>query len=236
MEKLCYALWRAQDEAPEHFDARLLGELGPALPETGAQGVKICLADAEVAPGAGLFPEFRVQAPHAMISFWVDSAYHRAPSEAALAGTAARLAGFSVLESSVMPTPDPPVDGRRANGFTQIAFFAGRADLSRSELLAIWLDEHTTVAVETQSTFAYVQNVVVRPLTPDAPPWTSIVEETFPLQALSDQSVFFDAEGSPGRMAENYGRLMQSCARFIDFETMQLLLSGEYRFGAVSPD
>ena len=235
MEKLCYALWRAHDETPERFNARLLGELGPALPKVGAQDVKICVADAEVAPGAGLSPDFRLRAPQAMVSFWVDSAYYRAAAEDALGGSTGRLAGFSVLESAVMPTPDPRMDGRRAAGFTQIAFFTGRPDLSRSELLAVWLDEHTAVAIETQSTFAYVQNVVVRPLTPDAPAWTCIVEETFPLEALSDQSVFFDAEGSPSRLAENYGRLMQSCARFIDFETIQLLVSGEYRFGGDSP-
>lgn len=236
MEKLCYALWRAHDEPPERFNTRLLDELGPALPGAGAQGVKISVADAEVAAGAALFPAFRLTAPHALVSFWVASAYHRTPLETALAGSAARLAGFSVLESAVMPTPDPRVDGRRAGGFTQIAFFAGRADLTRSELLALWLDEHTAVAVETQSTFAYVQNVVVRPLTPGAPAWTCIVEETFPLQALRDQSVFFDAEGSPTRLAENYKRMMQSCARFIDFDTMQVLFSGEYRFADASPD
>jgi hypothetical protein len=56
-------------------------------------------------------------------------------------------------------------------------------------------------AIEMQSTFGYVRNEVVRALTPDAPPWDAIVEENFPIGALHDPAVFYDAVGDPRKVA-----------------------------------
>ena len=55
-------------------------------------------------------------------------------------------------------------------------------------------------AIETQSTFGYVRNEIVRALTPDAPRWHAIVEENFPLGALTDPAVFYDAAGDPAKL------------------------------------
>ena len=46
-------------------------------------------------------------------------------------------------------------------------------DLARDEWLHRWLVDHTPIAMATQATFGYVQNVVTRPVTDDAPRrWT----------------------------------------------------------------
>jgi len=44
--------------------------------------------------------------------------------------------------------------------------------LSHEQWLEIWLGSHTQVAIDTQSTFGYRQNVIVRPLTFAAPPYS----------------------------------------------------------------
>ena len=49
------------------------------------------------------------------------------------------------------------------------------------------------MAIETQSTFGYTQNTVVHPLTPEAPVIDAIVEELFPIEAVSDLHAFFGA-------------------------------------------
>ena len=59
--------------------------------------------------------------------------------------------------------------------------------------LARWHGDHTRVAIETQSTFGYVQNYVVRALTPDAPALNAIVEELFPVEAVGSLHAFFGA-------------------------------------------
>ena len=61
--------------------------------------------------------------------------------------------------------------------------------LSYEQWLDIWHNSHTRVAIDTQSTFGYRQNVVVRPLTYLAPPIDAIIEENFPPAAMSDRNV-----------------------------------------------
>jgi hypothetical protein len=109
--------------------------------------------------------------------------------------------------------------------------FATLPHLSRGELWDFWLGQHTAVAVETQRTLFYNQNVVVRALTEDAPPWDAIVEERFPAAALQSREVYFDAVGDPARLEANMARMAESCGRFIDFSRLALMNCGEYRFG-----
>ncbi len=234
MEKLCYAVRRREAEDRRDFNARLLGPVRTELMRLSVQRLKIGVQDEALAPGDALYPEARHDAPDALVSFWLDSAYARAPMQAVLAGSGGWMAGYQVLESTVLPVRRASDDGSRDKGFTQIAFFRTLGSLSRDEALSIWLDDHTAVAVGTQSTFQYRQNVVVRALTPDAPAWDCIVEETFPLTALSDPQVYFDGVGSEETVKANHERLMQSCARFIDFATMKLLLCSDYKFGGWS--
>lgn len=67
--------------------------------------------------------------------------------------------------------------GERTEGFAQIAFLQRPQRLTPQEWLDIWHNHHTRVASETQATFAYVQNVVVRALSAQAPAVDAIVEE-----------------------------------------------------------
>ena len=231
MEKLCYVIQRDQAESREGFNRRQLEDTRAELLSLGVGRLKISVADATLDPGAELYPEARRDAPDAMVSFWLNSAHSRGGAEAALARSGAWMAGYAVLESTALPVFQAAEDGIRDEGFTQIAFFSTLPGLSREEMLKAWLDGHTTVATETQSTFQYRQNIVVRALTPAAPAWDCIVEETFPLPALTDKQIFFDAGGSEEKLAANYERLMQSCARFIDFASMRLLLCSDFRFG-----
>ena len=41
-------------------------------------------------------------------------------------------------------------------------------ELAREEWLHRWLVDHTPIAIATQATFGYVQNIVIRPVTDDA--------------------------------------------------------------------
>ncbi len=95
-----------------------------------------------------------------------------------------------------------------------MAFLRRPADLDRAEWLARWQGGHTRVAIDTQSTFGYVQNVVVRALTPGAPAFDGIVEELFPAAALTDFHVFFDTGGSDAELGRRMTAMTESVARF----------------------
>ncbi|MGF7148171.1 hypothetical protein FHS96_001780 [Sphingomonas zeicaulis] len=215
MEKLIYALWRDEAEPRVAFNDRLLGAVAAELaPHTRA--LRINVQDESVATGSS--PHFIVTQPQmeAMVQMWVDTAYPpaRAPIEKALARVAPRYEGWLVSESIPLPNSACP-PGLPTDGFAQVVFIEKPAALDHETWRRNWQDGHTDVAVETQSNFEYVQNLVVRPLTEGAGPYAAVVEECFPLAARTDKALFYDAVGDAARLEANEARMMASCANFI---------------------
>ncbi len=233
MEKVICLVWADPGEGREDFNARLLAELPARLAGTGAQRVRINLEDATVAPGAQLRQSRGARQHDAVVQFWLPSAnaLFRAEVDAALDAAGERWAGWVVAESTIIANAaHPPVPGKRTAGWAQMAFLVRPEQLSHDEWLAAWQDRHTLVAIETQANFEYVQNLVVRAITPDPPPYCAIVEECFPESALSDPFVFFDAVGDPAKFKVNLDRMMASCDAFIERGTIDVIPTGQYNF------
>ena len=165
----------------------------------------------------------------AAVSFWLENADDRGPAEAALAGCAPRIAGYLVAESRPLVHETKP--GGRSDGMKQVCCVAKKPGLSDEEFYEIWTNDHKQVAIETQSTTGYARNVIVRPLTTGAPDiWTGIVEETFPIGALTDPKIFYDAEDD-AQFKANLDRMMASVVRFLDEGPMELAHMSEYDLG-----
>lgn len=229
MEKLIYLLWRPDMRAPDDFRDRLLASVPTRAARHGARRVKVCATDSAVDAGARL--HLGPLHPHALVSFWLDAAEDRAPMEALLVPLSARLAGYLVVESEPLRYAGPSGEGRRCEGFTAVGCIEPRADLDRATFLQRWRGPHHDVAVETQRTWSYVRNEVVRPLTADAPGWAAVVEEMFPLAALADDDAFYDGGGDPGRRERNMRTMFESVQSFIDLATVDSHPMSEYRFG-----
>ena len=58
----------------------------------------------------------------------------------------------------------PSQPGERVYGMCHVVFFRKPEAMARDQWLQVWQGSHTAVAIETQSTFGYRQNVVVRTL------------------------------------------------------------------------
>jgi hypothetical protein len=230
MEKLYYALH--PPEIPTQAFCARLRALPEALFTLGAKRVRIGVPDVPV-PDEDPYADMRRTAPAGFVSFWLNTAHDRGGAEALIREAAPRLAGYAVAESTILPNTAPAA-GEREPGFLQVCGFAAQPGLTRAALWNAWLERHTAIALETQSTLFYNQNVVIRPLTDGAPAWDAIVEERFPQAALNDRAVYFAAGDDPHRMAANMERMAESCARFIDFSTITLMNCGEYRFGGWS--
>jgi hypothetical protein len=217
MEKLMYAVWKPDAMPAPEFRHRMLGDTAQALLALGVRGLAMNLADDLAVPGLKIG---RLE-PTGTVSVWMDTALARGPVERALAAATARLAGWLVLESMpLVNTKHVVPPGERMPGLYNVAFLEKPDTLTYDEWLTRWQGAHTKVAIETQSTFAYVQNVLVRPVTRDAPPWTAIVEEAFPAEASTDPMVFYAAT-TPEQLAANQQRMMDSCATFIDFARIE---------------
>lgn len=226
MEKLCYLLFHEAEIPGSELRRGLVEKAVPLLRAAGAREITLHVQDEEVAAGA---PLRRSDPPiRAMVSLWLDDADLREPCEAALQAHARRLAGYLVLESRPLVHEAPR--GRRTPGTNQVTCIARKPGLAYEEFIRIWHGDHRTVAIETQSTTGYVRNEIVRKLTPDAPDWTAIVEETFPIGALTDPKVFYDAK-SDEDLRRRMERMMTSCQRFLDFEPMEYTHMSEYYLG-----
>lgn len=236
MEKLIYALWREESQMREAFNAALLEEVSDHLISL-ARGVRINVQDRSVA--GGTTPRLVATEPQmeAIVQLWVDSASRQrcADIESALASVASKNEGWLVCEATPMPN-ETCAAGTPTQGFSQIAILKKPSTLDQETWQSNWQNLHTEVAIKTQSTFEYVQNLVVRPVSEVAGPYAAIVEECFPSAALTDASVYFNAVGDQQVLAAHTQQMMESCGRFMDMGGCDCIATRQYEvkplFGA----
>ena len=227
MEKCVYLLFDAADRVGSELREALRQKAAPALRAAGARDIILHVQDEEVGAGKAL----RKSEPpiRAMVSLWLEDSDDAGECEAALAAHARQIAGYLVVESR--PMDHEPPKGERAPGMCQVTCIAKLPEVDYAEFTRIWHGDHKRVAIETQSTTGYVRNEIVRPLTAEAPEgWIAIVEETFPIGALDDPKVFYDA-ANDAELKANATRMIESCNRFLDLGPLEFTHMSEYVLG-----
>lgn len=223
-----YALWRAESDSRESFNAQILEDLPGSIGAL-SRRLRINLQDKTV--GEGTSPRLIATEPQmeAVIQFWVDSASQSncAQIESALASVAVRVEGWLVCESTPMVN-ETYAPGMPTEGFSQLAFLQKPSTLDHETWRSNWQNLHTEVAIKTQSTFEYVQNLVVRPVSEGAGRYAAIVEECFPMEALFDPMVYFNAVQDPAALAAHTQEMMESCARFMDMSGCDCIPTRQY--------
>lgn len=239
MEKVVYVLWRDPATPVEAWSRTLRERVVPALADAGGQGLQVNVSDEAVAASIMRLVELEPQM-EATVSLWVDSARDAARQvhDRVLADAPGvrELAAYLVTESEPLRNTQHAVPaGERTPGFANLAFLRRPAGMPASAWLDAWHNGHTEVAIATQSTFGYVQNVVARPLTPDAPTIDGIVEELFPTEALTSLHAFF-AAADDEQLADNMQRMAASVARFGADRAIDVVPTSRYVYGRVRPD
>ena len=228
MEKLIYALWRAESESPDDFNARILQDV-PSRLDALARGLRINIQDNSVAEGTS--PRLIATDPQmeTVVQLWVHSASQATCEavESAFAPYVSRSEGWLVCESTPKAN-ETYAPGTPTEGFSQLAFLQRPSTLDHETWRSNWQDLHTEVAIKTQSTFEYVQNLVVRPVTRAAGPYAAIVEECFPIEALTDASVYFNAADNQAALVLHTQQMMESCARFMDMSGCDCIPTRQY--------
>jgi len=223
-----YLLNAAEGTSGDTLRERLVDDVAPRLLGSGAHQVQVNVMDSGVEAAAGSrLRSGTGPSPDAMVSLWVDSANApmRAVYDEVVREVDADLVAYLVTESA--PLPGDAVDGRRP-GYTQVSFLQRPERIDAQSWMDHWHGHHTKVAIDTQSTSRYLQNLVIRPPPPGAPPCTAVVEESFPEEAMTDQSVFFDAVGDDERLKANADALMASVMAFLDFDLIDVVPTSEY--------
>ncbi|KLI07036.1 hypothetical protein ACT17_05210 [Mycolicibacterium conceptionense] len=211
MEKVIVLLRAAHSD--QQWCERLRTRAADELPALGVGGLAVNVRDDAVRDS--LMTLTTLDPPVvAVVSLWVQQ-YYGAQVERALeilGGECDSLAAYLVTESVPMAAP-PTAAGERTHGLANIALLRRPADLDRSTWLHRWHVDHTPVAIETQDTFGYTQNTVVRALTEGAPAIDGIVEELFRQEAVSDLHAFFGAADDDD-LADRMRRMVASTDAF----------------------
>jgi hypothetical protein len=214
-------------DADDTWCARLRAHVAADLLDIGLPGLAINVRDADVRDS--LMTLTTMDPPvMALVSLWTQQSYGAQVQAATrrLAQECDDVAAYLVTESVPLPPPST-VPGRRTEGLANVALLRRPADLDETTWLARWHIDHTPVAIETQATFGYTQNAVVRALTDRAPEISAIVEELFPAEAVSDLHAFFGAADDDD-LRDRMNRMLASTARFGANENVDTVPTSRY--------
>jgi hypothetical protein len=224
MEKVVAVLMAADRD--EDWCQRQRGSVAEAILSLGVAGLTVNVRDAAVTHS--MMTLTTLDPPAAgVVSMWTPQCYGDQIAEALrlLAAECDQLAAYLVTESN--PLPAPLELGRRTTGLANVALLRRPDELDYATWLQRWQRDHTPVAIETQSTFGYTQNAVVRALTPDAPPLAGIVEELFPIEAITDLKAFFGASDDAD-LHHRLSRMVASTSAFGANENIDTVPTSRY--------
>jgi hypothetical protein len=229
MEKLVYVVWKPAALAVQPFRDQLVGEVASGLMAAGAHQLAVSVADEHV--------EFAQHARMSVIDppisgivcLWLDTHLRRAECDEILAAATQRFESYLVVESRpIINTTHPASLGQRTPGVNTVAFIERPPRLEHEAWREIWQGSHTQIAIDTQSTFLYTQNLVVRALSDEAPAWAAIVEEGFPADSFRDPKIFYAAGDSEEKLHDHRKQMVESCQRFIEFDRLESHPMSEY--------
>ncbi len=202
--KLMYALWGAGLDSSLSAPA-----LRDALRAAGATRLQLNVDDADVAQAKLRITTFGAPV-RAVVSVWTDG--DPAAISVLLARLAERAAGWEVEERTPL-VPPPVANGVRSPAYAQIVFLRIPEDLDAVEWRRRWQETHTSVAIETQATFGYVQNRVLRSVTGNEE-IGALVEELFPMAAMTDLHAFYGSDSDDAELQRRLSLMIDSVTSF----------------------
>ena len=193
-----------------------------ALSGAGATAVQLNIDDDAVAPAMRFGPGEEISA---VVSVWTDDV----DAVLKVADTAGdpHLHAYRVTER-VRLDPKPVPDGERSNVIAQVALLRKPEAMTWDDYLSYWMLTHTAIAIRTQNTSGYIQNVVEEALTPASPEISAIVEEHFPMAAIHDSHEFYGSRGDDAELGRRMTELMDSVAKFGADQGLDLVPTSRY--------
>jgi len=233
MEKIIHALWRAPDADPATVAKTLLSDVAPALLDLGVHGLRVLVEEPQAAAMRfGADAEGNLLT--ASVGVWVDSIDDRRPILDALATAGCVTHAFLVTESVPLAYAEVPAE-RPSPGVALLTLFHQREGLPDDEFYANWHGVQTPLSFELHPITLYMRNSIARALTPGAPAFRGIVEESVPsLEDLLDFDRFYSAGGDRDELRRRMEHSMEVHDSFTDMATLQMVPCREHLFKVVS--
>jgi hypothetical protein len=234
VEKIIHGLWRGPDADPAPIAATLLDQVAPALLDLGVHGLRVLVEEPEAAAMRfGADPDDGSLLT-ASVGVWLDSIDDRQPVLDALAAAGCTTHAYLVTESVPLAYASLP-EGRPSPGVALLTMFHQRDGVPDDEFFANWHGIQTPLSFELHPITLYMRNTIARALTPGAPPFRGIVEETVPtLEDLLDFDRFYSAGGDPEELKRRLDRSMEVHNLFTDMATLQMVPCREHLFKVLS--
>lgn len=232
MKKAVYILSCKSGQSAAELNSALLTTVSAELTAGICSQFTINVFDAAVEQSASLRLQRQDPVIEAAVFVWYDDDAVLAEVELTIKPHADILSGYLLQEYSQIPaSPElqaqQQLNGTRTPGFMQLAFLKVPERLEYDEWLTIWRESHTQVAIDTQSTFIYRQNVVQACFAGNDLGHSAIVEEGFPAAAMTSQHAFYAAD-SDEQLRERQITMWNSSKRFIDLPDLDVLPASEY--------
>jgi hypothetical protein len=235
MEKLVYLVWERPSIDPATLRARYLDDLAPQLLALGAHALQMDLDD-EYAQMQSMVPVPGDELPvRACISIWVDAQDDRAPYEALIRAAGTRVGGYLVTESLYRDYGDNEhapkrtwADGERSPGIITLTIFDAPEGVDDETFYGHWYGHQSPMSEDMQPRARYVRNAVVRSVTPGAPRFRAIVEESWPsVEHMTNLHTFFGASSNE-ELGENIRVMLDSTKLLYNPATMRNYPLSEY--------
>lgn len=181
-----------------------------ALRASGAERVQVNVDDEAVADAV---LRLKTGADHLRValSVWTTD------PEAALAVLADVADVYRVEERRRLEPPAAPY-GQAEQWLSNLAFLRRPSELPHEAWLDYWMEHHTQIAIDTQDTYGYIQNIVLETLTDHpgrrAASIEGIVEELFLPGATTDFHVFYGSGGDEEELRRRMTTMGASVAKF----------------------
>ena len=227
LEKLIYLLGQPGNQTVDALDQTLRAETVAQLRGAGASYIRACIRDYHVQPAAKRCQGKLPGQIWCYLTLWVASRTQHRVLRDILAPLAAFLHAYTAAESEQL-SHGYALDGSRVEGMNQVVCFRRPAAQERGEWLDTWLNSHSQIAIDTQSSFGYIQHIVGDTLEPESPHFDAFVEENFPAAAMASDEAFYDATGD--ELQRRMEGMINSVLRFIDMESLQVMPMSEYNF------
>ena len=230
-----YLVWDRPSIDPAALRARFLDELAPRLLALGPHALQLDLDD-EHTQMPSMVPVPGDELPvRACVSIWVGAHDDRGPYEALLDEVGVRRAGYLVTESMYRDYGDNAhsgardwPDGARSPGIITLTIFDKPAGVDDETFFGHWYGHQSPMSEAMQPRARYVRNAVVRALTPGAPRFRAIVEESWPsIEHVTNLQTFFGA-ASNEELGENIRVMLDSTKLLYDPSTMRNYPLSEY--------
>ena len=236
MEKLIYLVWDRPSRSGSEVRAQLIDEIAPQLHALTPRGLQMDIDDEEAASVKSLVAVPGDELPvRALVSIWVDAHDTRAEYEEVLGAVGIRRAGYLVTESLYRDYGDNEhagvrdwPDGQRSPGIITLSVFDKPAGVSDETFFGHWYGHQSPMSEWMQPRARYVRNAVARALTPGAPRYRAIVEESWPtVEHLTNLQTFFGSETGDD-LGERIRIMLDSTKLLYDPATMRNYALSEY--------